>query len=257
MAEGTQSDKAVQVLGIDVGGSGIKGAPVDIRSGQLVGERYRIPTPQASMPEAVGGAVAEVIEHFEWHGPVGITLPAPIRNGVVLFIANLDQAWNGVNAQALFAERTGCPVMILNDADAAGVAEMQYGAGRGQPGTVIMLTIGTGIGSAIFVDGRLIPNTEFGHLQIRGKDAETRASDRTRQKKQLSWRKWSMRMNELLEQLGILFSPDLFIIGGGVSKRFDQFAPYLLAQAPVVRAQLLNDAGIVGAALAASTLIQA
>lgn len=239
------------VLGIDIGGSGIKGAPVDTKKGALAADRYRIPTPQPSVPKAVAGVVAQIVEHFEWHGPVGCTFPAVIKNGVAFSAANVDNRWIGTNGQQLFEEKTGCPVLLLNDADAAGFAEMEYGAGRGRKGVVIMLTLGTGIGSAIFVDGKLVPNTEFGHMEIRGKDAEDRASDRIRKGEDLTWKKWARRVDEFLGRMEALFSPDLFIIGGGVSKKHDKWLPYINTRAEIVPAQTLNEAGIIGAALAA------
>jgi len=251
-----QSDKHLRgkrmtVLGIDIGGSGIKGAPVDTQQGALAADRYRIPTPQPSVPKAVAGVVAQIVQHFEWQGPVGCTFPAVIKNGVAFSAANVDKRWIGTNGQQLFQEKTGCPVLLLNDADAAGIAEMEYGAGRGRKGVVIMLTLGTGIGSAIFVDGKLVPNTEFGHMEIRGKDAEDRASDRVRKGEELTWKKWARRVDEFLGRMEALFSPDLFIIGGGVSKKHDKWLPYLNTRAEIVPAQTLNEAGIIGAALAA------
>lgn len=241
----------MQLFGIDIGGSGIKGAPVDLIRGELVTERYRIPTPQPSIPEAIGDVVAEIVSYFGWQGTVGCTFPAVIKNGVTYSAANVDNSWIQFNAKALLEQKLGRPVVLINDADAAGIAEMEFGAGRGQMGTVIMLTFGTGIGSAVFVDGNLVPNTEFGHLDIRGKDAENRASDRIRQKKGLDWKKWAKRINELLAHLDTLFSPDMYIIGGGISKKHHKFLRYLRTEAEVVPAQLLNNAGIVGAALAA------
>lgn len=240
------------VLGIDIGGSGIKGAPVDIESGALQAERYRLPTPQPSHPHAVADAVFEVAEHFGWDGPIGCTFPAVIKHGVAYSAANVSPAWIGTNGAEIFAARTGCPVTLLNDADAAGIAEMRFGAGRGHSGTVMMLTFGTGIGTALFTNGTLLPNTELGHLELRGKDAERRASDRAREEKHLSWKKWAANVNEYLRYLEALFSPDLFIIGGGVSKQRDRFFPHLSSRAPIVAAELLNEAGIVGAALAAA-----
>ena len=242
------------ILGIDIGGSGIKGAPVDIGSGTLAAERYRIPTPQPAAPDAVAGGVAEIVKHFAWKGPIGCTFPAVIKDGIVYSAANVDKGWVNANGQKLFQKKTGCPLLLLNDADAAGIAEMQFGAGRGRMGVVFLLTFGTGIGSAVFVDGRLFPNTEFGHLTVRGKDAENRASDRVRTEKEWTWDKWAVRVNEYLSRLEFLFSPDLFIIGGGVSKKYDKFGHLLSARAEIVPAQLLNDAGIVGAALAAKDL---
>lgn len=241
----------MHILGIDIGGSGIKGAPVDTTTGQFLEERHRIPTPQPSVPEEVCNVVAEIARHFSWKGPIGCTFPAIVKNGVVYSAANVDKSWIGTDGQALIQHKTGCSAILLNDADAAGIAEMEYGAGRGRKGIVIMLTFGTGIGSAIFIDGVLVPNTELGHLEIRGKDAEERASDRIRQEKDLSWEKWAEKVDEYLQHVEYLFSPDLIIVGGGVSKKHDRFLPLLHAHTPIVPAELLNDAGIVGAALAA------
>jgi polyphosphate glucokinase len=202
----------------------------------------------------VGDAVAEIVRHFSWQGPIGCTFPAVIKQGVAYSAANVDNSWIGFNGQKLFEQKSGCPVLLLNDADAAGIAEMELGAGKGQPGVVIVLTFGTGIGSAIFVDGRLVPNTEFGHMEVRGKDAEHRAADRIRTEKDLSWEKWAARVNEFLERMELLFSPDLFIIGGGVSKKHQKFLPLMQTRAKVVPAQMLNEAGIIGAAMAAKIL---
>ncbi len=244
----------MEILGIDIGGSGIKGAPVDVDTGELVAERHRIPTPRPSRPEAVAEVVAQLAGHFDWHGPIGCTFPAIVRHGVVYSAANVDESWIGVDAVRLFQKATGSPVRVLNDADAAGIAEMALGAGRNRRGVVIMLTFGTGIGTAIFVDGHLLPNTEFGHLPIRGKDAEHRAAARVRKEEGLSWAQWAERVNEFLAQMEFFFSPDLFIIGGGVSKKQHKFLHHLKAQAEIVPAQLLNNAGIIGAALAARKL---
>jgi polyphosphate glucokinase len=246
----------MEILGIDIGGTGIKGAPVDIERGIFMDERYRIPTPQPSAPEAVAEVVARISEHFGWTGPVGCTFPAVVKSGVVYTAANVDDAWVGKDAHAIFKRVTGLPVLMLNDADAAGIAEMAFGAGRGRSGVVFVLTLGTGIGSAIFVNGMLMPNTELGHMEIRGKDAEHRAANSIRKQKALSWKKWAARVNEYLHRLEFLFSPDLFIIGGGVSKRHDKFLPLLNVRAEVVPAQLFNDAGIVGAAMAAASLVE-
>lgn len=243
----------MEILGIDIGGSGIKGAPVDVEKGVLLADRQRIATPQPAIPDAVGNAVAEIAKNFKWSGPIGCTFPAVIKEGVVYSAANVDKSWIEVNGQRLLTEKTGCPVTLLNDADAAGIAEMKFGAGKDQPGVVIVLTFGTGIGSAIFINGQLVPNTEFGHMEIRGKDAEYRAADRVRVEKDLSWKKWAKRVNEFLERMELLFSPDLFIIGGGVSKKHDQFLNLLQTHAKIVPAQMLNEAGIVGAAIAAAT----
>jgi polyphosphate glucokinase len=244
----------MEILGIDIGGSGIKGAPVDVEKGVMLSERQRLDTPQPSVPEAVGDVVAEITRRFNWQGSIGCTFPAVIKHGVAYSAANVDQSWIGFNGQQLFEQKTGCPILLLNDADAAGIAEMEFGAGREQSGVVIMLTFGTGIGSAIFVDGRLVPNTEFGHMEIRGKDAEDRAADRIRTEKDLSWEKWAERVNEFLGRMELLFSPDLFIVGGGVSKKHEKFLPLLRSQAKIVPAQMLNEAGIIGAAIAAKSL---
>lgn len=245
----------MEILGIDIGGSGIKGAPVDVDTGAFAAERYRIPTPQPSKPEAVAEVVGEIVKHFDWHGPIGCTFPAIVKNGVVYSAANVDHDWIGTDAHRLFQRVTNCPVLVLNDGDAAGIAEMQYGAGKGHRGVVLILTFGTGIGSAIFVNGTLMPNTELGHLELRGKDAEHRASDGVRQEKELSWEKWAKRVNEYLQYLEFLFSPDLIIFGGGVSKKHEKFFHLLNTQADIVPAQLLNDAGIIGAGLAARELV--
>ena len=241
----------MQVLGIDVGGSGIKGAPVDTKTGKLLAERIRIKTPKKAEPQPVADVVAEIAKSFDWKGPIGIGFPAPIKGGVALMAANVSEKWVGTNADDLFTKTTGCDCTMINDADAAGLAEMKFGAGKGQPGTVIMITLGTGIGTAIFYRGNLLPNTEFGHLDINGKDAEHRASDAVRQRDELSWKKYAKRLNKYLAQMEKLFWPDLFIIGGGISKESEKYIPLLTLEAPVVPAQFLNEAGIVGAALAA------
>jgi polyphosphate glucokinase len=243
----------MQVLGIDVGGSGIKGAPVDTETGTLLAERFRIKTPKSGEPEPMAEVVAEIARHFNWSGPIGIGLPAPIKAGVAMMAANISPKWVGVNADDLFTRVTGCECTMINDADAAGLAEMQFGAGHGQPGTVILLTLGTGIGTAIFHRGHLLPNTEFGHLDIEGMDAEHRASDAVRQREELSWKKYAKRLSRYMQEMEKLFWPDLFIIGGGISKESDKYIPLLTIETPVVTAQLLNEAGIVGAALAART----
>ncbi len=247
----------MEILGIDIGGSGIKGAPVNMETGELTAARFRLPTPQPSTPNAVGDVVAAVARHFNWQGPIGCTFPAVIQNGIVLSAANVNKAWLGAPGEELLAQKTGCPLILLNDADAAGIAEMAFGAGQGHRGVVMILTLGTGIGSAIFTNGHLVPNTELGHLKLKGKDAEAWASDRVRKSKDLDWKKWVYRVDKYLARLETLFSPDLFIIGGGVSKRHKKFLPFLKRRTPVVPAQLLNEAGIIGAALAASKLLVA
>jgi polyphosphate glucokinase len=237
-------------FGIDIGGSGIKGAPVDLEKGELADDRYRLETPQPATPDDVCATVGEVVEHFGWTGPVGCTFPAIVRRGVIHSAANVDEAWIGVDAVERIGAEVSGPVTVLNDADAAGLAEMTYGAGRDHDGVVLVLTFGTGIGSALFVDGTLVPNTELGHLEVRGEDAEERAANSVREEKDLSWKHWAKRVDEYLEVVEDLFSPDLIIVGGGVSKKSDKFFPHLDIDTPIVPAELLNQAGIVGAAMA-------
>ena len=243
----------MEILGIDVGGSGIKGAPVDTSTGNMLAERYRIKTPTGAEPEPVAEIVAEIASHFDWKSPIGIGFPAPIKGGVAMMAANISEQWVGLNADELFSKATGCPCTTLNDADAAGTAEMKLGAGLGQPGTVIVLTLGTGIGTAIFHNGNLIPNTEFGHVEIKCKDAEMHASDAARKRKNMSWKKYAKKLNRYLAVMEKLFWPNLFIIGGGISKDHEKFLPLLTIDTPVVPAQQFNEAGIIGAALAART----
>jgi polyphosphate glucokinase len=245
----------MEILGIDIGGTGIKGAPVDIEQGKLTAERYRLLTPQPATPEAVADAVVELVRHFQWKGPIGCAVPAVIKDGVACTAAHIDPSWIGMDTQTLLRSKTTCPVQVLNDADAAGIAEMTFGVGVGRSGVVILVTFGTGIGSALFLDGRLVPNTELGHVEIRGRDAEDRASNRVRQVKNLSWRRWAARVDEYLRELEALLAPDLFIIGGGVSRKHTKFFPFLTPRTPFMPAHLLNQAGIVGAALAARGLI--
>jgi polyphosphate glucokinase len=248
----------MEVLGIDIGGSGIKGAPVNIANGVLTRERFRIPTPEPSTPDAVGKVVTEIIKHFAWEGPVGCTFPAIVQHGVTHSAANVDPGWIHFAAEPFLRQKTGSLLRLVNDADAAGLAEAAFGAARDVPGVVMVLTFGTGIGSALLMDGKLVPNFELGHLEVRGKDAEKRASDLARAQKDLSWEKWAKRVNEFLARLELYFSPDLFVIGGGVSKNYTKFGSYLQAErAKIVPAQLLNEAGIVGAAMAAIDLIPA
>jgi polyphosphate glucokinase len=241
----------MQILGIDVGGSGIKGAPVDTETGQLVAERVRIKTPKNAEPEPMAQIVKQIAGFFNWNGPIGIGFPAPIKGGVAMMAANVSPKWIGLNADDLFTQVTGCDCTMINDADAAGLAEIKFGAGRGQPGTVIMVTLGTGIGSAIFYQGILLPNTEFGHAQLNGMDAEQYASDAARQREDLSWKKYAKRLDLYLKMMERLFWPNLFIVGGGISKESEKYLPLLTLDTPIVPAQLRNQAGIIGAALAA------
>ncbi len=241
------------VLGVDIGGTGIKGAPVDTRTGELIAPRFRIPTPHPATPEAVGETVAQIAEHFDWTGTIGATFPAVVQHGTVRTAANVDQSWIGQDAGALFTAACNSAVTVVNDADAAGIAEMEFGAGRHRHDTVIVVTLGTGIGSAVFVGGTLVPNTELGHLQVRGRDAEKRAAESAREREELSWKQWAKRLNEYFTALEALLWPDLIVVGGGVSKKSEKFLPRLETRAEVVPAMLLNEAGIVGAALAART----
>jgi polyphosphate glucokinase len=239
------------VLGVDIGGTGIKAAPVDLDTGALLAERVKLDTPHPAEPAAVASVVRELVIDFSWSGAAGITFPGVITDGIIRTAANVDKSWIGTDARELFGTATGVPVSVINDADAAGLAEMKFGAGAGHKGTVLMLTLGTGIGSALFIDGILVPNTEFGHIEIRGKEAEKRASEIVREEHELSWGKWAGRVDEYLEHMEALLSPGLIIIGGGISRKSDKFLPLLTGlRATVVPASMHNDAGIVGAAMA-------
>ncbi|TDD73544.1 ROK family protein [Actinomadura darangshiensis] len=244
---------AREMLGIDIGGSGIKGAPVDLTDGSFTRERFRIDTPRPARPKPVAKVLAEVVDHFGWDGPVGVTYPGVVIDGVALSAANVSKHWLGLDAASLIADVTGREITLLNDADAAGVAEMRLGAGRDRRGTVVLLTLGTGIGSALFTDGVLVPNTEFGHIQVNGKDAELRASAKARTEEDLSWAKWAKRLSEYLAHLEALISPSLIIVGGGVSRKSEHFLPLIKGvRAEIVPARLVNNAGIAGAAMAAA-----
>ena len=239
-------------FGVDVGGSGVKGCTVDLRTGSLDDERVRIPTPQPSTPDAVAEAVATITSEFGWQGPMGVILPCVIKNGVALTAANVDVSWKGTDAASLFSDYCRAPVTVLNDADAAGLAEMRFGAGRDHDGVVLLVTFGTGIGSALFVNGELVPNTELGHLQIDGAEAEDRAAASTRDDEALSWPEWAARVSRYLQVLENLIWPDLIIAGGGISRKADKWLPLVQCRTPVVAAALRNNAGIVGAAAAAA-----
>lgn len=241
-------------LGIDIGGSGLKGAPVDVEKGELVAERLRLETPVPSSPENCARVMQEITRHFDYSGPVGVTFPGVIKGGKTLTAANVDKGWVEYDAEERLGEQLGMSVIVVNDADAAGIAEIEFGAGKGVMGTVAVFTFGTGIGSAFFIDGRLFPNAEFGHLMIRGKDAEHRASAKVKTDKNWTWRQWAKRVNEFLAEIDRLFSPDLIIVGGGVSRKFDKFGDYLVSNARIVPARYFNDAGIIGAAMAAKPL---
>ena len=241
-------------FGVDVGGSGVKGGVVDLETGKLVGDRIKILTPQPSTPEAVADTVAEIVRQASWDGPVGITLPSVVTGGVARSAANIDKKWIGTDARALFSEALGGrSVTVLNDADAAGIAEDALGAGRDAKGVIILLTFGTGIGSAILHNGVLLPNTEFGHMEVDGKEAEHRAASSVKDDKDLSYKEWAVEVSRVLTRFEDLLWPDLFIAGGGISRKHEKWIPHLTNRTTVVPAALLNSAGIVGAALAAET----
>lgn len=244
----------MEILGIDIGGSGIKGAPVETNTGEFSADRRRIETPEGAKPDDVAKVVKRLVKYFAWQGPIGCCFPASIQHGVARTAANVDKSWIGTNIEALFAEATGCPVRVLNDADAAGLAEMRFGAGKGVGGLVLIVTIGTGLGTALFTDGVLVPNTELGHIEMNGQDAEWQASDAARKRENLSWEAWAGRFDQYLQTMKALFWPDLIILGGGASKKMDKFMHYLTVDTPIVPAATLNDAGIIGAALAAESL---
>jgi len=236
---------------VDIGGSGIKGCPVDLETGELIGERLRIDTPQPSTPEAVFDVVRRVVGEFDWTGPIGVTFPGVMKHGVAYTAANVDKGWIGTDVDAGLEAVIPGAVHTLNDADAAGLAEMRYGAGRGRDGVVLMLTFGTGIGSALFVNGTLVTNTEFGHIQVDGEDGERRASAAAKDRHELSYPEWAERVDRYLDVLEGSLWPDLIIVGGGVSKKAHKWVPLLSTRTPIVAAELLNNAGIAGAALAA------
>ena len=242
-------------LGIDIGGTGMKAAPVDVATGRLLGERFRIPTPQPSTPEAMATVVRDLDRHFTditgGTGPVGVAFPAVVRGGVVHSAANIDTSWMGADAASAFSEAVGRPVVVVNDADAAGIAEMSFGAGRGRPGLVITLTLGTGIGSGMFMDGTLVPNTEFGHLEFRGESVERYAAASAMEREDLAWEDWADRVSEFLEMVDRLFSPDMVILGGGVSREPERWFHRIDTRFETVIASMANHAGVVGAAMAA------
>lgn len=243
----------MSVLGIDIGGSGIKGALVDIETGAFLTDRFRIPTPSPGNPDQVIEVIRRIVDHFEWEGKIGVGFPGPVHKGVIHFAANMSDEWIGQDLSMLIHKATGCPATALNDADAAGLAEMRFGEGKHYEDAYVMfLTIGTGIGSALFVKGELWPNSELGHLKVRGKDAEHLAGDGVRQTQDLSWKIWGKKLQEVLRVYDFLLSPDVIILGGGVSQKFKKFGKYLKGtHAKVIPAELRNQAGIIGAAMAA------
>ena len=249
--------KSNLVLGIDIGGSGIKGAIVNVKKGEMVTERHRIETPENSTPEAVVGIIEQITKHFEWKGPVGVGFPGVIQHGVVKTAANVDSGWIDVNLENLLEQRTGCRSVVLNDADAAGMAEMRYGAGQKNDGVVIMLTVGTGIGCALFTKGKLTPNCEWGHICLPGgiEDAEKWASDAARKTYELSWESWMERLKVYINYIEDMFWPDLIIIGGGFAKKLDKKGFPFQTRTTILPALLRNEAGIIGAAVAAKKLL--
>jgi len=237
------------IFGIDIGGSGIKGAPVDIVTGKLLADRFKIKTPIPLGPSGTAEVVSELLEHFAWEGPVGCGFPTNIKDDVALGHSNLHPDWKGQNIKAIFEERTGYPFKVINDADAAGLAEMKFGAGKGVTGLVLMITFGTGIGSGMFYNGQLIQNTELGYLDYKGERYELFAADSARKREKLSYPEWGKRVNQYLKHVELVISPDLIIIGGGASKKMDLFKEELHLDTKVVPAQMLNEAGTVGAAM--------
>jgi polyphosphate glucokinase len=253
-ADAAKRNQNGRAFGVDVGGSGVKGGIVDLSTGKLVGDRFKLPTPQPATPSAVAKTIAAVVNEFNWTGPVGVTYPGVVTEGVVRTAANVDKSWIGTNAHDMIsAELDGRELVVLNDADAAGLAEQHYGAGKDKGGVVVLLTFGTGIGSALIHNGVLLPNTEFGHLEVDGKEAEHRAASSVRDRKKWSYKKWAKQVTKVLVAYEHAFWPDLFIAGGGISRKADKWIPLLENRTPVVAAALLNTAGIVGAAMAATS----
>ena len=245
-------------FGIDVGGSGVKGGIVDLDSGQLIGERFKLATPQPATPDAVAKTIAEVVAHFGWDGPLGVTYPGVVADGIVWTAANVDKGWIGLNAKEVVgAALDGQQVTVLNDADAAGLAEEKFGAGRDNTGVIVLLTFGTGIGSAVIHNGVLLPNTEFGHLEVGGKEAEHRAASSVKERKDWSYERWTEEVTKVLVAIENAIWPDLFIAGGGISRKANKWVPLLKNRTPVVAAALQNTAGIVGAAMAADVDVTA
>jgi polyphosphate glucokinase len=241
------------MLGIDVGASGIKGAIVDLETGEFIGKRFRVEMPQPSTPENAAEAINEIVKNFNYKGRIGLGFPSVVKNGIVSTAANLDKSWIGCNVEEIVGKATGCEIVSINDADAAGLAEVRFGQGRGQIGTVVLITIGTGLGSAVFTDGHLLRNTEFGHILLKnGLIAEKYAADSIKQKEDLSWKKWGKRFDEYLQFLELYLQPNLIILGGGSSKYFEEYKHRFTIKTPIVAATLLNTAGIVGAAMYAA-----
>lgn len=248
----------MKILGIDVGGSGIKGAVIETETGELISERVRIASPRPATPEAVSVTLQSLVEQYHWAGPIGVGFPAAIQRGIARTAANIDASFIGLSVADYFSEKTGCPTYVANDADVAGLAEIRFGAGRGAAGVVLIVTIGTGLGTALFSDGHLLPNTELGHIWLdNGQEAERYASEAVRDAQDLKWSDWGDRLNRYLRTMEKLFWPDLIVLGGGASKKLTKFAARITVQAPVVPAQFLNQAGMIGAALFAEEKLRA
>ena len=241
----------MEVLGIDIGGSGIKGAIVDTKTGELIGERHRIPTPKPATPKNIAKTIKEIVEHFNWKGKAGCCFPTPLAHGKCQSGGNLHETWKDVQVDDLFKEKTGLEFTVLNDADAAGAAEMSFGAGKGKDGLVIIITLGTGIGSGIFFNGSLVQNTELGHVTYKSEAFEIYAADSARKRDDLTYKQWGKRLNKYFNHVNLILSPDLFIIGGGASKKLHKFIEYIDIDTPIIPAENKNEAGIIGAALAA------
>ncbi|MCB2153587.1 ROK family protein [bacterium] len=241
----------MEILGLDIGGSGIKGAVIDTKSGEMKSERFRLKTPQPATPEAVVETAGKVAENFNWSGPIGCGFPAVVKDGVISTAANIDKSWIGLNAEKLLGKRTGCPVAVANDADVAGIAEVAFGAPDGGSGVVFFLTLGTGIGTALLNQGQLVPNTELGHLMLGKVEAEAIASEAAKKRNDMDWESWAKNLSQYLNELDRLFWPDLFMFGGGAVKKYDKWSPHLKTRVPCMPAKLKNLAGIIGAALMA------
>ncbi len=241
----------MEVLGIDIGGSGIKGAIVNTKTGELVSERHRIPTPKPATPKNVANTIKEITDHFNWTGKVGCCFPTPLTHGKCQSGGNLHDTWKGVQVDELFGEKTGLKFTVINDADAAGEAEMSFGAGKGKKGLVIIITLGTGIGSGVFFNGDLLQNTELGHVTYKSEPFEIYAADSARKRDGLNYKQWGKRLNKYFNHVNLILSPDLFIIGGGASKKLYKFIEYIDIDTPIIPAENKNEAGIIGAALAA------
>lgn len=247
----------MKILGIDIGGTGIKGAVIETATGELTSERLRLVTPQPASPESVGGTIQSLVQQHAWSGPVGIGFPAAIQRGIARTAANIDPSFIGLPVADYFSEQTGCPVFVANDADVAGLAEIRFGAGKEVAGVVLVVTIGTGLGTALFSDGHLLPNTELGHILLdNGQEAERYASEAVRDAEQLKWLDWGERLNLYLNTMERLFWPDLIVLGGGASKKLSKFVARITVQAPVAPARFLNQAGMIGAALFAEDALK-